>query len=1026
MANSGDIYGSFNGESGGIFSLWVHWYITSQSTSLLRSYINVTWYISKNNASWQTYKYSTPWTLSGYDSGTTSVDLRGVAVNSWQQIVDTDITVQHGNDGRSTIQLSGTLDMSGTSAGVGSFNSGQITLDPIITACTAPTSITASGIIIPNGSFTVSWSGAAGGTNNSISGYDIYYKISSNGTAPSTSDYSGTTSITSTSTSGSQTFSVSSATRGYKIVCGIVVKGGAGPSFYSPIATGGLVTINSLPSAPTVVASETTIPSTGGNVVFTLSATDIDGQTLSYVYTGPEVSSKTAITSGQSISVTGGTYYFWSRDSLNEESITSTSIVITKNTEPAISASIFRPDYYLAQDTSKEYASAISVSVTANKTKAYVRLLYGLSEDGLTNILPLSNVTLRYDRSTYLGNYNINKLLKDYYAENRCVRVYFRLQVCPFDNYEDGTWGATYSQSGVYSIAAAPTMTTTWDSFYDGREPAHQIVSGYCWNKICIKYLEDASMTSRTISAKAGNTTIDVIKDPDNPEPISGNYRYLNIILPSDLTESTVITVTVTLSDGNITKTFTASRTELPVPSLGSLGMDPSTINIYTNTSNIELTCVAPCAVSSNKIVDSGTYKITKCEVFVANSNGTNATNYIVGTGTSSTNSGLSLTNTSEENTFTISMSGTPGIGSRSGTLNNDFLKFGDFGKTTYNGTSIGYTKIVFTNKYGRTFTSGYKAYTLNYNTDPEFRGEHPVTMQFGSGTSTLLKVQEGLSVKAYITYKASSNSVLTFKLYYQIGNNGTWTLASTTAKAIGNQTATTNDTITTNSFTIPEITSTTAWNWKVILTNNITSTIIDSSNIESVSINAVQHIAPVLNLIKITPIETPNHESRTGITLEVESNDLDVTENISGLSGQDLKTIKYYLVNGSNNDIVPTSPEYYSTIPFKYVYDPNNTLGDKATWTQKTFRIECVTTVTIDDQTTTTKTGYSNQFTVYLDSPTIAYRKNRLGINTSTPDRTAVLDIYTQSGINFINLHDGSNGGMIQLNLLNHTIDIV
>jgi hypothetical protein len=133
------------------------------------------------------------------------------------------------------------------------------------TNCGAPTSVTASGIITPNGTFTVSWSGATAGVSNAIAGYDVYYRITSNGSAPDTSSdkYSGMKTVSSTSTSGSTTFTVSGATRGHKIVCGVVAKGknyNSSPS----MKTGGLVTINRLPSAPNVSVNKTIVPSTGG------------------------------------------------------------------------------------------------------------------------------------------------------------------------------------------------------------------------------------------------------------------------------------------------------------------------------------------------------------------------------------------------------------------------------------------------------------------------------------------------------------------------------------------------------------------------------------------------------------------------------------------------------------------------------------------------------------------------------------------------------------------------------------------
>ena len=138
------------------------------------------------------------------------------------------------------------------------------------TACGAPTTVSASGIITPSGSFTVSWSGATAGTANSITSYRIYYAVTNNGAAPSTS--SSYVDVSSTATSGSKTITLKNATRGYKVVCGVQTRGSAGSSYYSGLKTGGSVIINSLPAAPSVSVDKTTLPSSGGTVTFTVSA----------------------------------------------------------------------------------------------------------------------------------------------------------------------------------------------------------------------------------------------------------------------------------------------------------------------------------------------------------------------------------------------------------------------------------------------------------------------------------------------------------------------------------------------------------------------------------------------------------------------------------------------------------------------------------------------------------------------------------------------------------------------------------
>lgn len=208
------------------------------------------------------------------------------------------------------------------------------------TACSAPTSVTASGFVAPNGSFTISWSGASGGVSNSISGYEIYWRVTSEGSAPSTSNYTGNKSITSTSSSGSTTITLGEVTRGYKVVCGIVTKGSAGSQYYSGIKTGGNVTVNTLPTKPAASAAPTLIPSTGGVVNFTLeTGTDIDNQSLSLRYATSPTGQKTVCGTNLSLNITqGATYYFWTYDGVEDSSEYAT-VTIISNTKPTISIS---------------------------------------------------------------------------------------------------------------------------------------------------------------------------------------------------------------------------------------------------------------------------------------------------------------------------------------------------------------------------------------------------------------------------------------------------------------------------------------------------------------------------------------------------------------------------------------------------------------------------------------------------------------------------------------------------------------
>lgn len=210
------------------------------------------------------------------------------------------------------------------------------------TSCSAPTSVTASGIVAPNGEVTVSWSGASGGTSNSISGYDIYWRITSEGSVPSTSTYTNKTSISSTSNSGSTKINVGTATRGYTVVFGVVTKGSAGSSYYSGIRTGGSVKINSKPTKPlSASVSPTMIPAEGGNVTFTVSpGSDSDGQTVGLKYATSASGTRTTCASSFSLKLTAaGTYYFWSNDGL-EDSDDYITVSVSSNTKPTITIKV--------------------------------------------------------------------------------------------------------------------------------------------------------------------------------------------------------------------------------------------------------------------------------------------------------------------------------------------------------------------------------------------------------------------------------------------------------------------------------------------------------------------------------------------------------------------------------------------------------------------------------------------------------------------------------------------------------------
>lgn len=254
-------------------------------------------------------------------------------------------TVTHNSSGKGSFTVSFSVQFYPYTAQAGLTSSQTVEIPGTsfaYSSCTAPTSISASGIVAPNGKITISWSGAGGGTSNSISGYDIYWRASAEGYAPTTSTKTGSTSVVSTSSSASAEISVGSVTRGHTIVFGVVTKGSAGSSYYSSITTGGSVKVNSLPTKPLGgTVSPTLVPASGGTVTFNITpGTDSDGQTVGLKYATSATGTRTACASSFSLSGVGaGTYYFWSNDGL-EDSADYYTVSVSSNTKPTVTIKV--------------------------------------------------------------------------------------------------------------------------------------------------------------------------------------------------------------------------------------------------------------------------------------------------------------------------------------------------------------------------------------------------------------------------------------------------------------------------------------------------------------------------------------------------------------------------------------------------------------------------------------------------------------------------------------------------------------
>lgn len=193
-------------------------------------------------------------------------------------------------------------------------------LNPAANSIKFNDSTTTPLIVTPNANITVSWTAGTAGTNNAIK----QYQVTLNGT-------------TKTTTTTSVTFSNLNLGRGrsYKAtVKSIPTISGFGPT--TGVESTNQVKGNNPPDAPTVtLTGGDTISGvyyikTGDSVTFSLSSTDAEGHTKTYYRNNiNSISGATAIEGTSWSTSTGGTYFFWAKDSLGEySSVSSKSFTV--------------------------------------------------------------------------------------------------------------------------------------------------------------------------------------------------------------------------------------------------------------------------------------------------------------------------------------------------------------------------------------------------------------------------------------------------------------------------------------------------------------------------------------------------------------------------------------------------------------------------------------------------------------------------------------------------------------------------
>ena len=846
------------------------------------------------------------------------------------------------------------------------------------TACGAPTSVTiGSSLAKPSTAVTLSWSGATAGTSNPITGYNVYRSTSADGT------YSKLNSDKITDTSYDIT---SHATRGksyyYKVqTIGTVSNyDSAQSSKYASVKT------NSLPSAPTVTVNKTTVPSAGGDVTFTVTAgaTNDTGQTASLYY-AVNSGTKTSFTSPLTLTVSATTTYnFYTYDGLEYSSTTAKAI--TKNTAPVISTFSGTNTNYTANGAST-WVKSINSSFTLSKDSGTLScdLYYSTTSSGTyTKVNIFKNVSIT--STSYTRTLNINDILKSIYSQQR---LYYYLEAVFNDGVENSET-KRYPSSGTYSLSPPPTLNSRYNQFNTSNISG--TTSGHFYNKIRQYFNYDSDISTCTVSAKykSSGTSITCTSSLTNGSGTNG--AYIDITLPNNITGDSIVSFTLSFSNGSFNKTATFEATQVKSINFGTVqqsGVNP--IKVYTDTSTYTIISQWPFGTSDLATAKT-TYEFSAdpvVQIFYGN-------NKINLTYTSFVKNGSNLEITLDATTVSNSI------------LSSFSTLFGS--SATKSGIKECSYKLSWTNLYSKVFTSSAVSINVSFEEDPDLTTViYPQYSLNGSSSWTALTsssyLQEGLYIRPRITIKYFTQETITGQFMYSIDGGTTFSRWSDISQIVDGTTTRTRGSVTVTgaSKQLPEITSTSNWVFKVVLNKNGVSS-------ENIICKAIKHISANIEITSLT-----YNSSGQTITATINVRDIGYASSLAN-ADSGTGTAPKVINSGTSSAFVNLSGTTLANTSAVIKYNTTSCTGSYNMGSTASISLRIKYTSQIQGYTTTTKTGYSTIAVLYNMMPTVAYRKNQLGINATAITSDSVLDIYSATGKNKIILHFTQKNGTISL----------
>lgn len=882
------------------------------------------------------------------------------------------------------------------------------------TACSAPSTVKASGIIKPGENIKVSWSGAKSGTNNAITGYQVYWRITSGGSAPTTKIYTGSTPVTSTATSGSTSISVpSDAKRGYKVVFGVVTKGAGGSSYYSSMKTGGSVSINRYPDTPVYRGnSEIIVPSSfGACEVSVTPGTDKDTQTCSVVYALSSSSSNKTTFNGTlpAPSNQGGslTYYLWTYDGL-EYSQNYISITVTKNIKPVISNVQYNLNLYKALGNGTIYSESISVT-SFNCTK--------------------NNYTIYYKINDFPKEQAYGALTSFF------INVFTDLELRHIDipQGEEYPWTASFwvndgiedSESfpfGEQKMAGLPASNNIqYYNNFDTIEGSNSTIFG---DRVCLVFPQDTSVVDYQVIVIYGEEDDWNWCSTQEMENRNG-FTILKAIFPSlPPSESSLTFLIMSFNDNTEFANNKYARisgnyiNEVKYSArLGTLNM-PSEIKPFSGGGLSVVVGEAPFEAASSIENAEATYNLDKiCLTFLCNGESktieraVNSSNFSYINGLLTFIGGVSVSdifNINSSSNFNIPHS-------------------------QYRGTLAATAVVKYKTKSGL-YLNCSSPLEINFNLNEPLTSclinscmasysSESVTNSVSSSN----KLREGKYCKVRCTIKGKTVDDVQVAASFGADIAKKTFVVQVNKETIAGLSVTSGEWSYQQDIQLPEaleeLPSTSGY---CVLQANYVSAIY-SALTSSSSLDAIKHIQPKVELKSLSA--TPDYnltynmaiqdDGVGGITPKQNSGNITTMSTAEAVNTSALSSgayIKHAFIkeqNGQYLDTLQVADEYISWTSSSGSVGP----AGSQDWQTANLCIKTVSWVKTEGHTTR-KESYSPYIIVYHGEPLVSYRSGRIGINTSTPDTEAVLDIRAQDKPIIKMSGSGDSSASLQLNI--------